>query len=127
MAKRDEKKFYSDIERRIDHCPICHCKQEEPTDQRTVLNRVPIWVFTIFLVSLGSVLSYMLKLNADAIRHNELVMIALNEHIDVSNQRVVDGTKILIELGMNQRKIMKKLRLEFEPIPDYQFDINKKK
>ena len=131
MAKQNEKKPYDGTETRASFCPVHHFKCSEMEEQKKDLkSRLPIWTFTAFCIFLGSVLSYMnwhiWTLNSEALRQNELVIIALNNHINASNEVIRDGSKILMELGTNLRKVMKQLELEFDPIPDYQLTPQKR-
>jgi hypothetical protein len=132
MPQENEKKPFAGSEERASFCPVHHFKCREIDDQKTELKtRLPIWAFTAFCIFLGSVLSYMnwhiWTLNSTALRQNEMVIIALNDHIDASNDIIRDGSKILMELGTNLRNVMKKLNLEFEAIPDYQLDSQQRK
>jgi hypothetical protein len=101
------KEEYIGEERRKDYCPVHHikCAQQEKTGME-VKKRVPIWVFTIFLICLSSVIGYQLVL--------------LNNHVVESNKIFKVITFGQRELAHNQRIVMHELKLPYEELRIYE-------
>ena len=124
----DPKEEYNGTEKRSGFCPVHHIKCGEidrniETLQKDTKARVPIWVFSAFVVMVGTVLGY---LNMEAVNKSTAIQLLLKEHIEKSNIILTDiRTDIratqhgLNEVAINQTRVMKKLDLEFETIPHY--------
>ena len=118
----EQKGDYDGPERRSEYCPVHHIKCEEwKNTEADMRKRVPIWVFTIFVTALGSLLAYM---NYDTMQKQEKTLVILNTHIERSNRILSTVSHGLLEIGMNQRKVMRGLDLEFEHVPKYGADPN---
>lgn len=97
-------------------------KLGEKVEVRTS-NRVPIWVFVVFVGGLTGILGF---LNYDSIRRHDQVISSLESHIDKANivlensGRVLDRvTHSLNEVALNQQEVMKKIDIKFRRIPRY--------
>ena len=120
----ESKEEYNGTEKRSGYCPVHHLKCGEiETLQKDTKGRVPIWVFSAFVVMMGAVLGY---LNVEAVNKSTAIQLLLKEHIEKANIILTDiRTDIratqhgLNEVAINQTKVMKKLDLEFETIPHY--------
>ena len=115
---------YNGVEKREDYCPVHNIKCGEIKDlQLDAKKRVPTWVFVIFVSLFGSILGY---LNFDTLYKSTSIQLLLKEHIEKSNIILLDmqvGIRAtqhgLNEVSINQKKVMKKLDLEFDEIPHY--------
>ena len=107
-------------ERRAEYCPVHHLKCGEwKSTEEAVKSKVPIWVFRIFLTILVVILGAM---NVNSYRENKAVLEAVNEHVEKSNKILSAMSHGLNEVAVNQRKILRTLKLEFEELPDYKGD-----
>ncbi|NNF97493.1 MAG: hypothetical protein HKM94_11255, partial [Halobacteria archaeon] len=112
-------------ERREGYCPVHHIKCSEIKELQTdSKKRVPVWVFTLFAVAVFGVVGWF---NLDGIRRNKEVLESLSLHMNESSLVFERTTRILSrathalnEVAFNQRNVMKKLELDFQPIPDYE-------
>ena len=99
------------------YCPVHHIKCGEwKSTEESVKLKVPIWVFRIFLTILVVTLGAM---NVNSYRENKAVLEAVNEHVEKSNKILNAMSHGLNEVALNQRKILRTLKLEFEEMPDY--------
>ena len=107
-------------ERHSKYCPVHHIKCGEwKATEESVKLKVPIWVFRIFLTILVVTLGAM---NVNSYRENKAVLEVVNEHVEKSNKILNAMSHGLNEVALNQRKVMRTLKLEFEEMPDYKGD-----
>ena len=103
--------YYNGDERRKGYCPVHHvkCNQLDNTE-REVKRKVPIWVFTLFLMMAGSVFGYQLYL--------------LNDHVRNSNSILRNLSHGLREVALNQKTVMHELELTYQELHDYEKGLN---
>ncbi len=123
---------YQGEERRSEYCPVHHikCDQWDNTEKK-VSSRVPIWIFimvsTAFMSSVGVTATW---LNIASIERHEHVVTKLTEHVDSSNRILTNNsivlgraTHALNEVVFNQQRVIDQLKMEFQPLPDYNIEL----
>ena len=111
---------YEGPERRTEYCPVHHIKCKEWNNtQESVKQRVPIWVFRMFLAVLIVVIGAM---NVSSYRDNQDMLVLINDHIQKSNTLLTSIMHTTSETASNQRRVMSKIELEFQKLPHYGID-----
>lgn len=115
---------YDGEERRAEYCPVHNIKCDEiKAINNDTKNRVPIWVFTIFvtliMIALGWINIQSKEENKKSLKIFEKHLVQSDKMFSETAEVLQKATHNLNEVALNQKIMLKKLELDYQKIPDY--------
>ena len=118
----EENEIYKGPERRNGYCPVHHikCQQIEMVEADSK-KKVPIWVFVLAMGVISAVLGYQMRTTANEITKSNKEIV---NHVELSWIAVRTMNSGIREIGLNQKRVLQKLNLDYEYLKEYEKDLD---